>query len=154
MMSWAWLDKLQPWKEEGRLCLLVRKQLLIKSRKQPLQKLTAKLHIPAAKESMMKNKGAALFRSLSQRQETCLSLKPTVGSDFFPPLRRTFMLQHLHTLAFLTIHQAFFFPAVLLFMAQISFQNLPSQAYLFSKDGFKFFYWLLLPKVAFPFSMC
>lgn len=74
-MSWAWLDKLQPWKEEERLCFLVRKHLLIKFRKQPLWKLTAELPPHAAKESLMKNKGTTLSRSLSQRQATCLSLK-------------------------------------------------------------------------------
>lgn len=51
------------------------KHRLIKFRKQRLQKLTAKLPVHAAKESIMRNKGSTLSRSVSQRQASCLSLK-------------------------------------------------------------------------------
>lgn len=70
-MSWVWLDKQKPRKEEGRLCFRARKHLLIKFRKQPGQKLTA-LPVGAAKESAMKNKGSVLLEGYHRGRQAFL----------------------------------------------------------------------------------
>lgn len=125
------------------------KHLLIEWRKQPLQKLKAKLPRTLQRKAWWKTKEVPSLEAYHRdRQPFFKNLQ--VWSDSPPTLHRT----SLYTLCFpqdapgpLVPYGTFVHAWA---VAQISFQYLSSPAYLFSKDGFQYIYWSLLPTVAFP----
>lgn len=85
MMSWAWLDKLQPWKEEGRLCFLVRKHLLIKFRKQPLESWQQSFRYMLQRKAWWKTKELPSLEAYHRAGNLSFFRNLQFGSDFFYP---------------------------------------------------------------------